>query len=374
MSSPIPIDPHAAHSLRACIGKVATGPEYSKDLSFDETYAAMRYILEGKADPVQSGVFLIALRMKRETDAENAGALRAIMDMTNTATAAVDELVDIADPYDGYTRCLPVSPFLPAVLAACGVPTVSHGTETVAPKNGATHRKVLRAAGIDVDLDVQQAAERIGDPGAGWAYIDQRFFCPALYKLADLRDLIVKRPVVSTVENLTSPIRGRGRTRLVTGYVHKAYPPVYGRLARAAGFASAALVRGVEGGVLPSLRQAGKVYEFSDGGDMRLREVNPADVDIHCTARALPLPESLNIESPNGDIAPIIDVDGIARAAAAAGLDALDGAPGMARASLVYGGAIVLTHLGRYEDLRTAAMAVRGALDTGAARTRFHGP
>jgi anthranilate phosphoribosyltransferase len=75
------------------------------------------------------------------------------MDLTGTVTASVDEVVDLADPYDGYTRYLPISPFLPAVLAACGVRAVSHGVETVAPKQGATHRKILRAAGMDVDLD-----------------------------------------------------------------------------------------------------------------------------------------------------------------------------------------------------------------------------
>jgi anthranilate phosphoribosyltransferase len=57
--------------------------------------------------------------MKRETPEENRGVLSGIMDCTTRATADVDELVDIADPYDGYNRTLPPSPFLPALLAAC---------------------------------------------------------------------------------------------------------------------------------------------------------------------------------------------------------------------------------------------------------------
>jgi len=36
--------------MRQCIQKVATGPEYSKDLSFDEAYESMRAILAGDAD------------------------------------------------------------------------------------------------------------------------------------------------------------------------------------------------------------------------------------------------------------------------------------------------------------------------------------
>eukprot|EP00494_Astrolonche_serrata_P017896 UN18086 len=59
----------AQDNMRTCIQKVATGPEYSKDLSFEEARDAMATILDGSADPVQAAVYLIALRMKRETQA-----------------------------------------------------------------------------------------------------------------------------------------------------------------------------------------------------------------------------------------------------------------------------------------------------------------
>jgi anthranilate phosphoribosyltransferase len=372
MTTTGPNEPDAHRALRACIGKIATGPEYSKDLSFDEAYTAMRYILEGKVDPVQSGVFLIALRMKRETDAENSGSLRAIMNVTKTAIAPVDEVVDIADPYDGYTRCLPVSPFLPTVLAACNVPAVSHGLETVAPKYGTTHRKVLRATGVNVDLDTKYAAARIGNPNIGWAYVDQKHFCPALNSLGKLRELIVKRPVISTVENLTGPIRGRKHTHLVTGYVHRGYPPIYARLARESGFASAVLVRGVEGGVVPSLRQSSRVYEYHDNGELKFRDVNPTSIGIEQSSRAVSLPEDLIVMSAEDDSDAAVDPDAAAKAAAEAGCAALDGASGAARDSLVYSGAIVLTHLHRFEAMQAAAEAVRHALDSGAARAHFY--
>ncbi len=365
-------DRDARRVLRACIGKIATGPEYSTDLSLEEAYDAMGYILAGRVDPVQSAVFFIAMRMKRETDAENLGSLRAIMDVSRTTVAEVDEVVDIADPYDGYARCLPVSPFLPAVLAACGVCTVSHGLETVAPKYGATHRKVLRAAAAEVDLDVEQAAARVANRDMGWAYVDQKSFCPALHALIRLRDLMVKRPVISTVENLTGPIRGRRATHLITGYVHKAYPPIYARLAREAGFASGLLVRGVEGGVLPPLRQPGKVYEYRNAGALILRAIDPADLHIEHTVRAVPLPDNRTAESSDSDSKGTMNVDAIAVAAASAGLEALGGAPGPARDSLVYAGAVVLTHLRRYDSMASAADIICRALDTGAARERFY--
>ncbi|HSJ97106.1 MAG TPA: anthranilate phosphoribosyltransferase, partial [Myxococcota bacterium] len=108
--------------MHSILKRIATGPELSKDISREEACAGMRAILDRRVDPVQAGIFLIALRMKRETDDENRGMLDAIREATLRATAAVDDVVDIADPYDGFVRTLPAAPFLPALLAACGIP------------------------------------------------------------------------------------------------------------------------------------------------------------------------------------------------------------------------------------------------------------
>ena len=366
------VDREAYIAMRSCIQKVATGPEYSKDLSFEETYAAVRYILEGKADPVQAGVFLIALRMKRETDDENSGALQAIRDTMITTTALVDEVVDVADPYDGYTRGLPVSPFLPAVFAACGLPAVSHGLETVGPKYGMTHRKVLHAAGINVDLSPGDAAARLTETGIGWSYLDQKYFCPTLHDLIPLRTRIVKRPLITTVEVLTGPIRGRKKTHLMTGYVHKPYPAIYAHLARLAGFHSAIIIRGVEGGVIPSLKQPSKAFYYHNGREEQPLDIQPHDIGIQQTTRAVPLPKDLPAMENKGDeIATTIDINAASKAAADAGVAALEGKSGPGRDSIVYGAAIVLTHLKRYDSMQAAADAVRKVLDSGRALAHF---
>ena len=358
--------------MRGCIQKVATGPEYSKDLSFDEAHAAMRTVLEGRADPVQTAVFLIALRMKRETDDENAGVLQAIMDSMQHVTAEVDEVLDIADPYDGYTRGLAISPFLPPVFAACGLPAVSHGVESLGPKYGATHRKVLAKAGINVDRDANEAAGDLANPDIGWSYVDQKAFCPALHDLIPLRTRIVKRPVLTTVEVLTGPVRGRQKTHLMTGYVHKAYPPVYANLARQAGFDTAAIIRGVEGGVIPSLKQPAKVFCYHDRGEESPIECYPDSIGIDQPTRAVPIPADTPSAAQQGDeIATTVDIDAAAEAAATTGVAALGGQAGPAHDSLVYAAAIVLHHLGRHESLASAADAVRRVLASGEALARF---
>jgi anthranilate phosphoribosyltransferase len=358
--------------MRSIIKRIATGPELSKDISRDEARAGMSLVLEGKVDPVQAGVFLIALRMKRETDDENRGLLDAIREVTRTATASVDEVVDIADPYDGYNRTLPAAPFLPAVLAACGVPAVSHGVGRMGPKYGVTHRQVLRAAGVAVDLSVADAAARLGNSALGWAYVDQEEFCPKLHMLTELRTLIVKRPAVTTVEVLVGPIRGRCKTHLITGFVHKSYPRIYALLARTAGFDSALIVRGIEGGVVPSLRQTGKLFYYHDQSDDQSRDIIPADFGIEQSVRAAPVPEGRIASGEDvDDVAAVFDATAAAQAAAEAGMETLAGKVGPTRDALVCAGAVCLWHLKRYDTLKEAADAVRAMLDDGSALSRF---
>lgn len=351
----------SAALMSSILKRIATGPELSKDISREEAREGMRLVLDRAVDPVQAGVFLIALRMKRETDDENRGLLEAIRDATQHATAPADEVLDLGDPYDGYNRTLPAAPFLPAVLAACGVPTVSHGVQSMGPKYGVTHRQVLAAAGLPVDLSPEEAAARLGDARIGWAYVDQKAFCPKLYALTELRTLIVKRPAITTAEVMAGPVRGRRKTHLVTGYVHKPYPRIYALLARHAGYDSALIVRGVEGGVIPGLSQTGKVFHYHDGGEETSTEFKPAEIGIEQSVRAPRIPGA----AEEGEAEAPLDAAAVAKAAAEAGKAALAGSRGPTYDCLVYGAALCLWHLRRQPTLRDAAAAVRLMLDQG---------
>lgn len=358
--------------MRSIIQRIATGPDMSKDITIEEASAGMQAILDGDIDDVQAALFLIALRMKRETDDENIGILDAIREKSTKVVADVDDVLDLSDPYNGYNRSLPAAPFLPAVLAACGVPTISHGVETTGPKFGITHHRVLRAAGIKVDDSVEQAAARLSG-NSGWAYVDQKSYCPALHDLTELRRTMVKRQAITTVEVLTRPISGRVRTHYMSGYVHKPYTRVYAMLARHAGFDSCLMVRGVEGGIIPSLRQAGKVFYYHDKGEEISQDFDPVDIGISHDVRAMPLPEDLPPKPAADDIGTDFDVNVAASAAADAGLHALSGKDGSPTYdALVYAGGIALWHLQKADDLPQAAGMIREVLNNGKAMEHFN--
>lgn len=371
--------PDAEHAdkrqlMRSIIQRIATGPELSRDIDRDEARQGMQLILDGTIDPVQAAVFLIALRMKRESDDENLGILDALIESSKRIVAPVDEVVDLSDPFNGFNRTLPVSAFVPALLAACGLSTISQGVESMGPKFGATHHRVLLACGLRTDLSPREVGERLGNPQQGWAYCDQSVFNPSLHALTSLRTLIIKRPALTTVEVMTCPVRGRQRTHIVTGYVHRPYARIYALLARSAGFDSALIVRGTEGGIVPSLRQGTKILSYGAaeaiGETERESDISPRETGIEQNLRAVPLPPEIKgYRRRNDDIA--IDGLAIAEAAAKVGLDALSGTHGAARDSLVYTSALILRHTGKVRDLAQGAEVARKAIDQGRALERF---
>ncbi len=364
----LPSDPKLL--MRSIIQRIATGPDLSKDISRTEAHLGTKAIIENAIDPVQVGIYFIALRMKRETRDENRGVLDAVLETTQRITAEVDEVVDIGDPYDGYTRCLPAAPFLGPLLAEFDVHVVSHGLDKVGPKYGVTARHVLAAAGVPVDLAPAAAAARLADPALGWTYVDQAQSNPGLHNLTRLRAQMIKRQVLTTVEVLSKPIAGRKLTHFVTGYVHKPYPPVYADLAREAGFDTACIVRGVEGGVIPSLRQEGKYFHYHDRGEETEAKIDPVALGIAQPVRAVPLPGSVAGEAGEDEIVAAIDIQATARAAAEAGILALKGDRGPTYDSLVLAGAIILHHVGRAASVAEAAEKIRVVLDSGRAVLR----
>ena len=357
-------------TMTSIIQRVATGPQMSKSISYDEARAGMHLVLAELADPIQSAVFLIGLRVKRETDDENKGVLQGIRDNTKTVVADVDELVDIADPYNGYGRSLPSSPFLPVLLAEAGAPAVSHGIETVGPKFGVTHNQVLQAAGVSVELTGEEAGKQISNPEIGWAYVDQRSFCPSLSGLADFRKRIVKRAAISTAEVLTGPVRGRKKTHLLTGYVHNEYPPIYTMLARHSGFDSALLLRGTEGGVTPSLRKRGEFVRYWEQGEDTVVEADPAEIGIEQVNRLVPIPPAL-LPKKDREFGPDENNAEIAKLAAKEGLAALEGKNSPTSDALLYSASLTLWHLGRYDSVPDAAFVVREILSSGTTVERF---
>lgn len=347
--------------MHSIIQRIATGPELSKNIDFEEAKSAMQAILRGEIDDVQSAIFLIALRMKRETREENEGILAAILSQSDQQQVNVNDLVDLGDPYSGYNRSIPVSSFLPPLLAELGLPTVVHGLDSVSPKFGLTHRHINQALGLSVNHSTAEAKASIENPNIGWAYIDQARYCKGLHNMVSLRNRVVKRTVINTVETLIAPLRGN-TTHSILGYVHKPYPPIYAHLVNASGINTALLVRGVEGGVIPSLRQTGLMISYQGIEEQNRVEINPSALGIDTDRRAISFPDKLTVQN---------DIVKLADYTVKLGTAALSGEQGLFYDGLVLAASLVLWHTQKAHSLIDAAEMVRAVLNSGKALNRL---
>ena len=349
-----------ASLIREVIQDIAVGPDRGRDISADKAEQLMTAILNNEVDEVQVAVILIALRMKRESMDEFIGLFRSLQGSIQQIASPLEHLICLADPFDGYVRHLTMTPFIPAVLASLDCPTLMHGVESVGPKHGITASKVYQLAGINTTKPIQQVADDLIEHG--WGYLDQSVYAPSLFRLQDLRDRIVKRSALTTLERLLMPIRAK-QTHLVLGYVHKAYPEIYGTIAERAGYDTSLLIKGVEGGLAPALNKPLRRYLLTKGlkqGQFseEIKEVISTQQHFDSTAAAH-LNENENIDSAVSECLQL-------------GLDVLSGKKGVARDSLCFAAAQFLYAHQTNNSLTAAVEKVENSLDNGSALKFFN--
>lgn len=206
------------HSLKNLIKKIGKGPKLSQDLTRVEARDALAQILDGAAEPQQTGAFLVALRMKGESSEELAGMAEALRDRSILLDAPLAPLLELAPAHDGKIKTLVLSPFVAMIVAKAGIPAVITGAADVPTKKGITPRAVFQELGIPVDNDAVSVAHALKT--CGFAYYDAAQFCPALENLKRIRDSLGLRTPLNSVEKI---IRPTNATHLCTGVYHGPY-------------------------------------------------------------------------------------------------------------------------------------------------------
>ncbi len=304
-------------AFRQLVARVAVGPSGSRSLTREQAREGMLAVLDGVVPDVTAAVWLLGLRLKRETRDELLGMLDALRERTAHATAQAADVVELGEPHDGWTRQGHWAPFVCSVLAACGWPAYVVAARGVPPKEGYAHLDVVEVLGGTAATTAREAAERLD--GAGWAVVDVAGVSPPLARLVELRRQMVKRTALATLEKGLQPVRGAQQTHWVVGYVHRGYDQQLVEIGVRSGYASALAVRGAEGGVDARLGTVTKWLVRRDG-------------------RA----EAAAGEAPGVSAAPVAPEPG---AVAAAGREALEGAAGPAYPVIVATAATVLAQL-----------------------------
>lgn len=348
-------NPSIQELIRSIIQRIAVGPNRGKDISQEEAFAATQALLTNKLDPVQAAIFLIGLRMKRESMDEYSGIFQALQEPIETQQSNLKHIVYLAEPYDGYARHLPMSPFIPAVIAACGFPCVIHGVETVGPKHGITAHQVYKEHGISAKAPIASAIKSLESKSCGWAYLDQSVVSPNLYRLKSFRDQIIKRTALTTLERLIRPINA-DKTSLVIGYVHKAYPEIYASIANQAGFNDTLLIKGLEGGITPALNKPLRSF-FAAEHHLGEKEIKNNFSAQHTSG-------GVKVNENN--------LDNLAKQTLETGLKALDGSKGAAYDSILLTSKTILEKLVPENEKNVVSSRIINALNSGLAKEHFN--
>lgn len=219
-----------AHVLRT----VGRGPTLSRPLTLDEAEAAMAMVLDGRAEPLQVGAFLLLLRYRGETVEELTGFTRAARArLANGATARVD--LDWPSYADAHKQ-LPYFLLAALLLAGNGMRVLMHGLAGV---GGGTTRHGLAALGLRPARSAAEAAATI--EATGFAYLPVETMLPALAEILDLKPVLGLRSFANTMARELNPFHAPCQ---IQGVFHPPYLELHRGTQRLLGQPRAASFKG----------------------------------------------------------------------------------------------------------------------------------
>jgi anthranilate phosphoribosyltransferase len=247
--------PEKDSRMKGYLQKIAAGPRLSKDLTEEEAEDALALILDDKVSKVRAGVFLIAARMKLETLPENIGYWRALQNRVSPTTVDIDQLLQIADPFDGFQRIPYFGFYAIPVIAQLGLPVYGHSALPLPPKFGITFEQILQK-----HYSVAEGPQRITLlEKYRFGYLSIADTLPPLENLRGLRTEIIKRPMLATLEKILMPVQARHNI-LATTYFHRGYEVALTEIGKLSRFDKVIIGNGMEGTTLFGIHKEAKVF------------------------------------------------------------------------------------------------------------------
>ena len=244
--------------MKSYLGKIAAGPKMSKDLTRDEAEDALSLILNDEVSSERAAVFLIAARMKLETLEENIGYWKALDDTTVTQELKFDKLAQVAEAFDGFERTPLFTFYTIPLLAEMDLPAYGHSALPLPPKFGITFEDLLvNHYGVAADQTFDQRKTLIEKFGFGYLSTQQTH--PKLDALKNLREEIVKRPMLATMEKMLMPLKAKVNL-LATNYFHPGYEESMLAVAPLGGWDIAVVGNGMEGSTLYGVHKTAKLF------------------------------------------------------------------------------------------------------------------
>ncbi len=240
-------------------------------LQAEEAEAVMNQIMSGGATDAQIGAYLMALRMKGETQDEITGSARAMRANAHRVPTRFsgEMLLDTCGTGGDRSGTFNISTTVAFVAAGAGVPVAKHGNRASSSRCGSAD--VLGALGVNLDLTPEQVGRCIDEVGIGFLFAPKLH--PAMkYALGPRREMGL-RTIFNILGPLTNPA---GARRQLMGVFASDMTDMLAHVLGQLGAVSAVVVSGYGG--LDELTTTGpnRVSYFHDNR-VETYDLNPSD-------------------------------------------------------------------------------------------------
>ena len=252
----------------------------NEDLSAEEASSAMRAIMEGRADEIQTAAFLTALRMKGEKESEIAAFADVMRSLALRIHPNVDRCVDVCGTGGDALNTFNISTTA-AFVVACFVPVAKHGNRSVTSKCGSAD--VIEALGVNLSMPPEKIEECIERVGIGFMYAP--FHHKAMKNVADIRKRLRFRTVFNILGPLTNPA---GATHQLIGVFSPDMTEKIAKVLRILGLKKALVVHGAPGIDEVSICGKTKISMLADGRvetffispeDFEMKTASPREIE-----------------------------------------------------------------------------------------------
>jgi anthranilate phosphoribosyltransferase len=275
-----------------------------REIFHDEMIDLMRQVMRGDVSPVMTAAIFIALRVRKETVGEIAGAAEVMREFSaKVEVADATNFVDIVGTGGDGAHTFNISTASMFVAAAAGATVAKHGNRSVSSKSGSAD--VLEALGCAIELQPADVAACLAESGLGFMYAPIHH--PAMKNVAPVRREMAVRTLFNILGPLTNPA---GAPNILMGVFHPDLVGIQARVLKKLGSKRALVVWGRDGVDEISLGERTLVGELRNG-DISEYEIAPEDFGL---ARA-PL-SALRVDDPQASKAMLLEA--IAGAAGAA--------------------------------------------------------
>jgi len=225
------------------------GYEY---LSGEETEELFDVLFASDACKLAQALVLPVMRVRHESSQELAAMARSLMKTAlpqfSQASSPLPKgppVAHLAEPFDGISRSVMVTPLLAAHLQTkWGMRVVTHMGSSSGPKYGPNTKDLVNVLGPSDAPRLNSNAELTGTPTFGY-YADQESISPVMRDWQALRRVVMKRPGLATAEKFLDTV---GCSLFVSSAFHPPYTEKMADMAEELGFPAAIVLRrGLEG-------------------------------------------------------------------------------------------------------------------------------